>query len=52
MDLLYTKDEARSSGHYGIGLNFAGQVVSLHGGTLRLSNNETGACVQIFLPTQ
>lgn len=49
-DLLYMQDSARSNGHYGIGLNFANQVVLLHDGTLTFKNTGQGACVQIVLP--
>lgn len=45
---FYTSDAGRSQdGHMGLGLYLAEQAARMHGGTLRLSNTESGARVEL-----
>lgn len=49
--MLLTGDDARSDGHQGLGLYFAGTVARRHGGRLRLRNLPFGgACAVLELP--
>ena len=47
---FYQLDGSRSGGGTGLGLAIAGWIVSAHGGTIKLTDNEPGLMVRILLP--
>jgi signal transduction histidine kinase len=47
---FYKLDGSRSAGGTGLGLAIAGWIVSAHGGTIKLTDNEPGLMVRILIP--
>lgn len=50
--LFYREDTSRNSKfeHFGIGLAFVKQVMSIHSGDIQLENHENGARVKLIIP--
>ena len=50
--LFYREDTSRNSQfeHFGIGLAFVKQVMSIHSGDIQLQNKENGAMVKLIIP--
>lgn len=50
--LFYREDTSRNSQfeHFGIGLAFVKQVMSIHSGDIQLQNKEKGATVKLIIP--
>ena len=50
--LFYREDTSRNSQfeHFGIGLAFVKQVMSIHSGDIQLHNKENGAMVKLIIP--
>ncbi|WP_153983241.1 ATP-binding protein, partial [Streptococcus suis] len=50
--LFYREDTSRNSQfeHFGIGLAFVKQVMSIHSGDIQLQNKKNGAMVKLIIP--